>query len=97
MIKRIVVFRPKEGTTQEQIDEIFKGLSTFPEKIPYVKNFSIGKNLMTNHNHYTHGFCMEFDSLADHDRYMADEWHLATSRRVWAGVVEDWQHVVYEF
>jgi quinol monooxygenase YgiN len=46
MIKHVVFMKFKPGITDEQIEELRKGLSALPRKIPEIKEYAFGKDVL---------------------------------------------------
>lgn len=72
MLKHVVLFKFKEGTTPEQIKEVEKAFAALPRKIDVIKGFEAGTNVSTeNHSEgFTHCFVVSFSSAADRDTYL---------------------------
>lgn len=72
MLKHVVLFKFKEGTTPEQIKEVEKAFAALPGKIDVIKGFEAGTNVsVENHSEgFTHCFVVSFSSAADRDTYL---------------------------
>ena len=70
-IKRIVLFKFKDGTTENKIGEIFAGLGALKEKVPGVKDFCSGSYASSDNLNqgYTHGFILTFNDEAARDGF----------------------------
>ena len=72
MLKHVVLFKFKEGTTPEKIKEVEKAFAALPGKIDVIKGFEAGTNVsVENHSEgFTHCFVVSFSSAADRDTYL---------------------------
>jgi len=72
MLKHVVLFKFKEGTTPEQIKEVEKAFASLPGKIDVIKGFEAGTNVSTENRSegFTHCFVLSFSSAADRDTYL---------------------------
>jgi hypothetical protein len=97
MIDHFVLFTVKEGTTQEDEEDV---LSTFRElrsKIPNFIDFSIGKNFSERSRGYTHGLFARFQTRDDLEAYLKHPEHLSAVKKLEA--LQEGERVVvdYEF
>ena len=72
MLKHVVLFKFKEGTTPEKIKEVEQAFASLPGKIDVIKGFEAGTNVsVENHSEgFTHCFVVSFSSAADRDTYL---------------------------
>ena len=72
MLKHVVLFKFKEGTTPEQIREVEQAFASLPGKIDVIKGFEAGTNVSTENRSegFTHCFVLSFSSAADRDTYL---------------------------
>jgi hypothetical protein len=77
MVRHIVLFRFKEGITQEKIDECFSALQDMMGRIPGILEFEHGPNNSPEglNEGFTHGFIMTFDSPKSRDAYLPHPIH----------------------
>lgn len=70
-IKRIVLFKFKDGTTEKKIAEIFAGIGALKEKVPGVKDYCSGSYASSDNLNqgYTHAFIMTFNDEAARDAF----------------------------
>lgn len=76
-VDHIVLVKFKDGTTPEQIDQIFDNFLDISETIPGIENFVSGPNTSPENLNqgYTHAFVMTFcDSMA-RDAYLLHPEH----------------------
>ena len=77
MLKHVVLFKFKEGTTPEQIREVEQAFASLPGKIDVIKGFEAGTNVSTENRSegFTHCFVLSFSSAADRDTYLNHHAH----------------------
>lgn len=72
-VKHIVLFKFKEGTSAEQVDQIFNDILDLSESVPGVDDYISGPNVNPEglNDGYTHAFVMTFTDSAARDAYLA--------------------------
>lgn len=72
MLKHVLLFKFKEGTTPEKIKEVEQAFASLPGKISEIKCFEWGTNVsVENHSEgFTHCFVVTFANEAGLDAYM---------------------------
>lgn len=77
MLKHVVLFKFKEGTTPKQIKEVEKAFAALPGKIDVIRGFEAGTNVsVENHSEgFTHCFVVSFSNEADRDAYLIHPAH----------------------
>ena len=61
LLRHVVLFKFKEGTTPEKIKEIEEGFCALPGKISEIKDFEWGADVKAKRSHgYTHCFLVTF-------------------------------------
>ena len=77
MIRHVVFFKFKEGTTQADIEKVEKAFAALPEKIEEIADFEWGTNNSPEKHDkgFTHCFLLTFDSAADRDAYLPHPAH----------------------
>ena len=72
MLKHVVLFKFKEGTTPEKIKEVENAFASLPGKIDVIKGFEAGTNVSVENRSegFTHCFVMSFLNEADRDTYL---------------------------
>jgi hypothetical protein len=68
MIRHMVLFRWKEGTTAEQVEAVSAALRTLPGLVPEIRHYSFGKDVGVNPGTFDYGVTALFDSV---DGYLA--------------------------
>ncbi len=78
-LRHVVLFKFKEGTTQEKIVEVEKAFSSLSVKIPQIKDFEWGINNSPEgvDKGFTHCFFLTFDSEEDRAVYLPHPDHKA--------------------
>jgi hypothetical protein len=69
MVRHVVCFRWKEGTTPEQVDEVAAALRELPRLIPEIRSFKYGPDLGVNAGNWDFAVVAEFDSIDDQTIY----------------------------
>ena len=77
VLRHVVLFRFKEGTTPEQIAEIEKGFRKLPVEIEQIKDFEWGTDIGTENlaDGFTHCFLVTFENEDARDTYVAHPAH----------------------
>ncbi|MGA2172498.1 MAG: Dabb family protein [Sedimentisphaerales bacterium] len=72
MLRHVVLFRFKEGTSPEKIKEVENAFASLPGKIDVIKRFEWGTNVSVENRSdgFTHCFVSSFLSEADRDAYL---------------------------
>jgi hypothetical protein len=76
-VKHVALLKFKEGTSQEQIDEVFSQLMDLSENIPGIEDYVAGPNNSPEGQSegFTHGFVMTFHDAAARDAYLPHPEH----------------------
>jgi heme-degrading monooxygenase HmoA len=77
MLKHVVLFKFKDGTTPEKIKEVEQAFASLPGKIDIIKGFEAGTNVSIENRSegFTHCFVVSFSSAADRDAYLVHPVH----------------------
>lgn len=78
-LRHVVLFKYKEGTSQEDIQKIQNTFAGLPAEIPEIKGFEWGLNNSPEglNKGLTHCFLLTFDSEAGRDVYLPHPAHKA--------------------
>jgi hypothetical protein len=76
-VKHIALVKFKEGTSEEQINEVFDALLDITENIEGVEDYVSGPNSSPEslNKGYTHGFIVTFHDAAARDTYLSHPEH----------------------
>jgi hypothetical protein len=76
-VNHIALIKFNEGTSSEQIDNVFDQLLDLSENVPGVENFVSGPNTSPENLNqgYTHGLVMTFTDAAARDAYLSHSEH----------------------
>jgi hypothetical protein len=87
-VKHVALFKFKEGTTQEYIDQAFEKLLELSESIDGIEDYVSGINNSPEglNQGYTHGFVMTFSDAAARDAYVANPDHERVKTEVLPGI-----------
>ncbi|MFO1541263.1 MAG: Dabb family protein [Chloroflexota bacterium] len=77
MIRHIVLFRWKEGTTPEQIAAALTGLRALPAQIPQIRAYVVGADIGGMDGHWDVAVTGDFDDLAAFRAYFDHPAHQA--------------------
>ncbi len=71
-VKHIVLFKFKEGTSAEQVEQIFNDILDLSESVPGVDDYISGPNTNAEglNDGYTHAFVMTFTDTAARDAFL---------------------------
>ncbi len=77
VLRHVVLFSFKEGTSRAQVRKIENAFSALPSKIPQIHDFEWGTDVSVEKQAkgYTHCFLVTFRSTADRDAYLPHEEH----------------------
>ena len=96
MLKHVLLFKFKEGTTPEQIKEVETAFASLPGKIDVIKHFEWGTNVnVDNHSEgFTHCFVVTFANEAGLNAYL-DNPDLKEFRKSLGGPLEKYIAIDY--
>ncbi|MEX0275077.1 MAG: Dabb family protein [Flavobacteriaceae bacterium] len=79
ILRHVVLFKFKEGTTPADIKKVEDAFTALPEKIPQIKDFEFGTNNSPEglDKGFTHCFFLSFKSSEDRDLYLPHPDHKA--------------------
>jgi len=79
VLRHVVLFKFKEGTAPEKVQEIVDAFSALPSKIPEIAGYEWGINNSPEglNKGLTHGFLLTFNSEADRAIYLPHPDHKA--------------------
>ncbi|NYT44308.1 Dabb family protein [Alcaligenaceae bacterium] len=75
MIKHTLFFRFKPEATEAERKALLAEYQGFPKVFPWMRNFSIGRNISERDSSFEYAFSIEFDNREDLDRYLLSEEH----------------------
>ena len=77
VLRHVVLFKFKEGTTAEQINQVEDAFRALPGKIDLIRGFEWGTNVSPENlsQGYTHCFFLTFSSDKDRDAYLVHPAH----------------------
>lgn len=82
MIKHVVFMKFKAGITDKDIAEIEKGLGGLPGKIPEIKEYQFGRDIVRSERSYDFALVSAFDDLDALKRYQVNQHHLPVVAKV---------------
>jgi hypothetical protein len=82
MIKHIVFMKFKAGVTDKDIAELEKGLGGLPGRIPEIKEYQFGRDIVRSERSYDFALVSAFDDLEAMQRYQVNPNHLPVIAKV---------------
>jgi hypothetical protein len=95
--KHIALFQFKEGTSEEQLNQLFDAILELSETVPGIEDYVAGINNSPEgrSRNFTHGFVMTFQDAAARDAYLGHPEHARVKELIHAiaadGVVFDFE------
>lgn len=76
-VKHVALFKFKEGTTPEQVDQVLDAILDLTESVPGIEDYVAGTNNSPEslNEGLTHGFVMTFADAAARDAYLTHPEH----------------------
>ena len=84
MIHHIVMAKFKEGTPQQEITGIVTALRALPPRIPEIRHYEVGLDVLHSARSYDFALVSAFDDLAALGRYRAHPEHVPVAQRLQA-------------
>ena len=97
MLRHVVLFRWKDGTTDEQVAAIADGLSGLPAAIPEIAGYRFGRDAGLVEGNFDFGIVADFADEADWLVYRQHPVHLAVIAERITDHVDTRAAVQYEF
>jgi hypothetical protein len=76
MLKHVVFIKFKEGITDTEIATLEKALGGLPAKIPEIKGFQFGRDIVRSERSYDFSLVSDFDNLEAMKRYQLHPDHV---------------------
>jgi hypothetical protein len=76
MLKHVVFFKFKEGIADAEIATLENALRALPAKIPEIKGFQFGRDMVRSDRSYDFSLVSEFDNLEAMKRYQVHPDHV---------------------
>ena len=77
MLKHIVLMKLRSDTTDAQIQAIEAGLAGLPNRIPEIKAYEYGRDVIRGDRSYDFGLVSEFENLSSLKIYQTHPAHVA--------------------
>ncbi len=90
MITHVVLFKFKQETTEEEIQQLAEGLGNLPQAIEDIREFRFGKDVLRTERSYDLGLVSSFEDLDALQRYQVHPEHqkvVAHVKAITSGVV----------
>jgi hypothetical protein len=82
MLKHIVFLKFKSGTSEDDIKGIEKGLAGLPDRIPEIKRYEFGRDILRSDRSYDFALLSEFEDQAAMKRYQIHPYHFAVLNKI---------------
>jgi quinol monooxygenase YgiN len=82
MLKHVVVMKFKPGTSEDDIEDIEKGLASLPARIPEIKRYEFGKDILHTERSYDFVLISEFEDQEAMGRYQTHPYHFAVLNKI---------------
>jgi len=76
MLKHVVFMKFKEGITEAEISSLEKGLGALPAKIPEIKGFQFGRDVVHSERSYDFALVSDFENMEAMKRYQVHPDHV---------------------
>jgi hypothetical protein len=76
MLKHVVLMKFKEGITDAEISALEQGLGALPAKIPEIKGFQFGRDVVHSERSYDFALVSDFENLEAMQRYQVNPEHV---------------------
>lgn len=96
MVRHVVAFRFKEGTTEAQRTRILEGLAALPAQVDAIRRYAFGPDLGLGEGNFDFVVVGDFDDVAGYRRYAEHEAHQALLRDAIRPVLAERVAVQYE-
>jgi len=82
MLKHIVFMKFKPGTNGDDIKDIEKGLAGLPDRIPEIKRYEFGRDILRSDRSYDFALLSEFEDQEAMKRYQVHPYHFAVLNKI---------------
>lgn len=82
MLKHVVFLKFKPGTSETDIDDIEKGLASLPARIPEIKRYEFGRDILRTERSYDFALISEFEDQDAMNRYQTHPYHFAVLNKI---------------
>jgi Stress responsive A/B Barrel Domain len=96
MIRHVVMFRWRTGTTSEQIGAVEEGLGKLPGEIPEIHRYTFGSDLGINVGNFQFAVVADFESRDDYLVYRDNPVHRALIEEKIRPNIEDRTAIQFE-
>jgi len=82
MLKHIVIMKFKTGVDNHQIEDVKKALGSLPGKIPAIRHFEFGADVLKSERSYDFALVAAFDDIAALKTYQTHPDHIPVLQKV---------------
>jgi hypothetical protein len=88
MLKHVVFLKFKPEASESDIEDIEKGLASLPSRIPEIKRYEFGRDILRSDRSYDFALISEFEDQEAMGRYQIHPYHFAVLNKIRA-ICED--------
>lgn len=82
MLKHVVFLKFKPDTGESDIEDIEKGLASLPARIPEIKRYEFGRDILRTERSYDFALISEFEDQDAMNRYQTHPYHFAVLNKI---------------
>ncbi len=82
MLKHVVFLKFKPDTADTDIADIEKGLASLPARIPEIKRYEFGRDILRSERSYDFALISEFEDTEAMNRYQTHPYHFAVLNKI---------------
>jgi catechol 2,3-dioxygenase-like lactoylglutathione lyase family enzyme len=97
LIRHTLSFRFADDVDDAARGAVLAELATFPDRYPAMQNWSLGENVSTRDDKYTHAMSIDFGSREELQSYLGSDSHESFVRERWRPVIAAQAITSYEY
>jgi quinol monooxygenase YgiN len=82
MLKHVVLLKFKPEISESDIENIEKGLESLPSRIPEIKRYEFGRDILHTERSYDFALISEFEDQEAMQRYQTHPYHFAVLNNI---------------
>lgn len=82
MLKHVVFLKFKSDISDADIEDIEKGLASLPARIPEIKRYEFGRDILHTERSYDFALISEFEDQDAMNRYQTHPYHFAVLNKI---------------
>jgi len=96
MLRHVVMFRWKPGTTPAQVEAVERALARMPELVPEIRGYRYGRDARLADGNFDYAIVADFDNAAGWRAYWSNAEHQKLIAEYFRPIVEQRAAVQYE-